>query len=170
MAMMKFETLSMAHELRLYDFEMRNRQWFESLIAPRNENFYSYVGVAEHIELLTEQIALGEVYSMVLVKGETIIARGNLKDIDGSSAYVGYRVDKDHVSQGIASLCLSELLEVGGNKYRLHALKAQALGNNPASQRVLEKCGFQAVYTLSDFMTINGQSLSCIEYHFSFAD
>lgn len=167
---MKFEALSMAHAVQLYDFEMRNRKWFESLIEPRNGSFYSFSGVAEHIEFLTKQSARGLAYSMILMKGEAIIARANLKDIGGVSAYVGYRVDKDYVSQGIASLCLSELLEVGRNKYRLNDLKAQALDNNPASQRVLEKSGFQAVKTIPNFMTLNGQALSCKEYQLIFPD
>lgn len=167
---MKFEELSMVHATQLYDFEMRNRQWFESLIEPRDEGFYSSIGIAEHIEFLTKQRARGLAYSMILMKGEAIIARANLKDIGGVSAYVGYRVDKDHVSQGIASLCLSELLDVGRNKYGLNDLKAQALDNNPASQRVLEKSGFQTLKTISHFMTIKGQALSCNEYQLIFPD
>lgn len=161
---MNFETLSKSHSAQLLKFEEQNRQWFESLIEPRGCDFYSSDGVDLHIDRLLTQMRHGTAYSSVLVKNDRIVARANLKDISTDSAYVGYRVAKDFTSQGIASYCLSQLILIAKEQFRLKRLNAQVLDNNPASVRVLQKVGFQLVGTTADFLTINGRSLSCSEF------
>jgi len=165
---MKFTTLSIHHASQLLDFELKNKEWFDSLIEPRAVGFYSEKGITEHINTLLKQMNTGVAYCGLLLKGNTIVARANIRDVTKNSASIGYRVAKDFTSQGVASYCLSQLLEIGQNKLYLKQVKAQVLENNPASKRVLEKFGFQIINTTPNFLTINNKWLSCTEYCFDY--
>lgn len=164
---MKLEVLSKHHTKQLLAFELNNKAWFESLIAPRDDSFYTEKGVAEHIELSQENMAQGLAYSSVLIANNTIVARANLKDISGKSAVIGYRVAKKHISQGLASYCLSELIAIAKNKFNLEYITAQVLENNPASMRVLQKHHFQIISTTANFLILNNKALSCTELRLS---
>ena len=160
---MEFKTLSKRHVNQLLDFELQNKRWFESFIEPREHEFYSNSGVAKHIDFLLNQMDEDKAYSGVLVKNNMIVARANLKDISGNCAYIGYRVAQDFTSQGLASYCLSQLIEIAQDKFNLQQLKAQVLDNNPASAHVLKKCGFQALGVTPNFLSLNGKQLNCTE-------
>lgn len=161
---MQFETLSKCHATKLLDFELANKAWFESLIEARESSFYTPKGVAAHIDALSKAMALGTGYSGVLVKNNIIVARANLKSIYNNKATVGYRVAKNSISQGFASYCLVQLLEVAQNKYDIKHLKAQVLENNPASMHVLQKHNFKIRCETPNFLTFNNRKLSCTEF------
>ncbi len=161
---MVFEQLATHHAKQLLDFELKNKQWFETLIAPRAQSFYSNEGIAEHIDLLIKQMSLNTAYSGVLLQNNTIVARANLKDIANNQAYVGYRVAKEFTARGAASFCLSQLIAIAQNKLNISQLRALVLENNPVSMHVLKKCGFQVVGTNVDFITLKGKSLACTEF------
>lgn len=161
---MKFETLNSSHSKQLLDFELENKTWFESFIAPRDADFYSNVGVSKHIAALEATMRAKHGYSAVLIQNDAIVARANLKDVTDDTAYIGYRVAKNMTSQGIASLCVAQLIKVAAQQYNLTTLRAQVLNNNPASERVLQKFAFRAVSTQPDFLRLNGQSLACTEF------
>ncbi len=160
---MKFEVLSLEHTNALLEFELSNRAWFESMIAPRAETFYSLAGVRQHIAELNEAMLLNSSYSLVLVSKGVIVARANLKDITKETAYVGYRVSKSHLSQGFASRCLVELV-VKAQQLAIKTLKAQVLDNNPASSKVLEKQGFSKQETITEFYQLNDQMHDCVVF------
>ena len=161
--MMKFETLSTAHLVELLDFETRNRSWFESMIAPRDNRFYTKSGVKQHIEETETLMANNVFYAGVLLNDKGIVARANLKDIEDGTAFVGYRVCQKYLSLGLASRCLTELIEQA-SQMGLKTLKGQVLDNNPASGKVLEKQGFAIEERISNFYQLNGQSLDCLVY------
>jgi len=161
---MKFEILSRHHLKQLLDFELKNKSWFESLIEPRDIKFYSEKGVSQHIEMHIDNMNSGSAFCGVLVRNNTIVARGNLKDISSKEAFVGYRVSKQFVSQGLASFCLIELIKIAQNKFDIQVLKAQVLDNNPASKHILIKQGFEAVVNIPNFLTLNNKQLSCTEF------
>ena len=75
--MMKFETLSTAHLVELLDFETRKRSWFESMIAPRDNRFYTKSGVKQHIEETETLMANNVFYAGVLLNDKGIVARAN---------------------------------------------------------------------------------------------
>lgn len=160
---MKFETLSMEHMRSLLEFELNNRLWFESMITPREESFYSLEGVIEHVESMVEGMSANVLYSGILTDGGKVLARGNLKDISDKTAYVGYRVGKAFLSNGLASRCLTELI-IMAKRLGIDTLKAQVLDNNPASARVLEKQGFDVLETIPNFCQHNAQLHNCTVY------
>ena len=159
----KFEVLSNQHIEPLFQFELENRSWFESLITSRGDNFYTLAAVKEHILDCTANAKLGIGYSGVLIKNGVIVARGNLKNIDCENRIcsVGYRVAKNSAGKGYASYCLAELIKIASNNYSLCKLEAQVLDNNPASVAVLKKLGFKVKSYQSNFMTLNGKNYGC---------
>ncbi|MDP2562601.1 GNAT family N-acetyltransferase [Psychrobium sp. 1_MG-2023] len=165
---MRFEVLSKKHTEQLLAFEQHNRQWFESLISPRADTFYSVAGVSEHIHSLTQAMAYGQGFSGVILKDDTIVARGNLTDISHQTASVGYRVAQNHTGQGIASFCLSQLISVAKTKLALNSLEAKVLDNNAVSAHVLLKQGFTKRGYSENFMTLNKQEFGCSHFKLEF--
>ncbi|OUL56658.1 GNAT family N-acetyltransferase [Pseudoalteromonas ulvae] len=161
---MVFEKLAKHHASQLLDFELDNKQWFETLIEPRAKSFYSIKGVTEHIDLLNVQMDNGTGYSGVLLQDNIIVARANIKDISNNEAFVGYRVAKAFTGKGVASFCLSQLINIAQSKFNITELKALVLENNPASMHVLRKFGFEATSRNVNTKTLNGKQLSCIEF------
>ena len=91
---MVFQALSADHFNQLFQFEVENRIWFETLISSRGEEFYTTKGIRSHIREAVEGTKLGRSYSGVLIENGHISARGNLKNICNANASceVGYRV------------------------------------------------------------------------------
>lgn len=140
---MFFESLNKSHADQLLAFELENREFFESVIAPREEVFYSPAYVLAHIENLLNLNRQSLNYPYVLVQNGSIIARANIKEMQsGGVAEIGYRVGKIHAGKGIGSLCVAHLVNTGIN-LGLKQLSAFVINNNPASEKVLLKNGFR---------------------------
>jgi len=129
----------------LLQFEINNRRWFERHVEARSPVFYTPSGIAAHIHQFVEGYNQANWHACVMVDrtGE-IIGRANLKDIDiaNGSAEVGYRIGEKNAGKGYATLALQHLLKLACEEWRLKRLFACVALNNPASARVLEKCGF----------------------------
>jgi len=161
-----FETLSEKHLDLLFQFELANREWFESMISPREDDFYTMAGIKMHIFDSVINMQLGTHYSGVLMQNDQIVARGNLKDISVKmyKASVGYRVAEHYTGNGCASYCLTELQRIAGDVYLLKELEALVLDNNPASKAVLQKRGFNAENHKANFMELNNVKLGCTTF------
>ncbi len=140
---MHFESLDITHTEQLLAFELENRAYFESVIASRGTDFYSMLGVSQHIKSLLKLKRQSLAYSFVLVNNGFIIARANIKDIhrDGI-AEIGYRVGESAAGRGVGSLCVAHLVNTAIN-LKLKQLCAFVINNNPASEKVLFNNGFQ---------------------------
>ena len=163
---LQFETLSDKHLDLLFQFELENRNWFESLISSRGNDFYTYSGVKSHISDSVLKTILGKQYSAVLIVDDIIVARGNLKDIctENNSCTIGFRVAEKYAGKGYASHCLSELIRIANNSYLINKLEAQVLDNNPTSIAVLKKQGFGMLFHEPNFTEIKGVQLGCTTY------
>jgi len=168
---MVFETLANKHLDLLFQFELENREWFESLISSRGDDFYSCIGVKEHISDSIVKNVLGNQYSGVLIVDGVIVARGNLKDIcsDNNRCSIGYRVAKKEAGKGYASYCLTELKRISKNLYSINELEAQVLDNNPASIAVLKKQGFKMSFHEGNFIEFKGKQLGCSTFRSEFS-
>ena len=165
---MQFEPLSLQHGQQLLEFEQRNRQFFERLIAPRPAEFFSQARVVEYISALLNEQAEGLLSPWVLIDSGNIIARANLHHIlpQQGSAYVGYRVDEGMTGRGVATLCLQHLLTVAKARLNLTILYGRVLDNNPASAHILMKQGFTPEKALASPVTIQGTEWSGQQYSF----
>lgn len=151
----------------LYKFEKNNRVWFESQIQSRGPEFYSVVGVKLHID---ECLAMYRNNAMfpVLVKSQIgdIVARVNLHsiDVDKRRALLGYRVAEKYVGEGIASFAAKSIITSAKDKFGIKTFVAIASKHNLASQRVLEKVGFNRVRSYPNYAEVSGNALDCYEY------
>jgi ribosomal-protein-alanine N-acetyltransferase len=163
---MIFETLSEKHVDLLFQFEMENRAWFESIIPPRENYFYTNSGVKMHVFDSIVNMKLGTHYSGVLVLNEKIVARANLKDICAVSkkASVGYRVAEKNTGKGYATYCLTELIRIAVDFHSINELGALVLDNNLASKAVLKKLGFSCESHESNFIELSGIKLGCTTF------
>jgi ribosomal-protein-alanine N-acetyltransferase len=142
----------------LLEFEVRNRQWFESHIEPRAPEFYSLQGVVEHIASCLDGLASGNWHPMVILDyDQRIIGRANLKSIDAAAgcAEVGYRIDQQAAGQGLATFALKRLIHEARNRWRLGQLVAFVYEQNLGSQKVLARCGFLPAPDDADGSTAN---------------
>jgi len=64
------------------------------------------------------------------------------------SGEVGYSLARDCWNQGYATEALAAVLDFGFDTLRLHRIEAQHEVDNPASGRVMEKCGMRCEGTL----------------------
>jgi ribosomal-protein-alanine N-acetyltransferase len=138
-------SLDIEDTVQLLKFELENRAWFESHVAPRPPNFYSVQGVKDHIEHLLSRYDAGTFHpSIVLNQDGDILGRANLKDIDQHSgvAEIGYRIAQKNIGHGLATKAVRYLIEIAGQRLQLKKLSAVVAENNNSSMRVLEKCGF----------------------------
>ena len=166
---MQLELLSKHYLKPLFDFELENRAWFESLIEPRDNDFYSEQGVEQHIDSELDKVISGTAFCGLLLKDNEIVARANLRDISANKASVGYRVSKRYLSQGYASICLASLIEIAKREFGVQYLEAKVLTNNPASKHVLLKQGFEIIGNIPNFTTLNNKSLTCTEFGYKYA-
>ena len=65
-------------------------------------------------------------------------------------AEIGYWVGKKYWKQGIATEAAKAMLEYGFKNLGLHSVIARYFDINPASGRVMEKCGMKYVGTIRD--------------------
>jgi len=81
----------------------------------------------------------------------TNVVRGALQ-----SANVGYWVDKSHNGRGLATAAVAEVVAIAFGELGLHRLEAGTLVDNLASQRVLEKNGFERIGLARRYLHIGG--------------
>jgi [ribosomal protein S5]-alanine N-acetyltransferase len=72
------------------------------------------------------------------------------------SAHVGYWVDAAHNGQGLATKAVAAVAEFAFGRGGLHRLQAATLVDNHASQRVLEKNGFERIGLARRYLHIGG--------------
>lgn len=166
---MQFELISKHHVKQLLCFELENRSWFESVIEPRDNAFYSELGVSSHIDSEIEKVNSGSAFCALLIKDNKIVARANLRDVCADKAFVGYRVSKNFISQGYASFCLASLIKIAKTEFGIKTLEAKVLENNPASKHILLKHGFEVVGRQPNFLTLNSKQLDCLEFRLKYA-
>jgi ribosomal-protein-alanine N-acetyltransferase len=137
-------TLRQDDARQLLEFELDNRAWFERHIDSRSAAFYSLQGVSQHIAEYLDAHARGNWHPCVILHGDEIVGRANLKDIDTATgcAEVGYRIAEHAAGKGLATRAVKHLMHLARSEWRLARLKADVTANNAASGRVLEKCGF----------------------------
>ncbi len=165
---MQLLPLHIQHAKPLLEFELSNRDWFESHIAPRATDFYHLTGVQTHIaELLLNQ-TLGKALPYLIVnQHQTIVGRVNLHNIHDGKAFLGYRVGEKYIGRGVAKSAVSQMINIA-EQHPITQLIAIASVQNLASQSVLTSQGFTAKSQLTNFTQVQGTMLDCIEYQLSF--
>ena len=150
----------------LFNFEVENRTFFEEMVPTRGDEYYNFENFKKGLETLLEEQVIGSSrFYLIKDKDSSILGRINLVDIDEANkiGYLGYRVGEVHTGKGIANKALKLLVERVSNE-EIKQIKAHTTTNNIASQKVLEKNGFDRVSTSSEEFDMNGQMVSFVYY------
>lgn len=70
-------------------------------------------------------------------------------DVEGQKARLGYLISPAHWNQGYATEAAARLLDFAFDTLGLASVEARCSPDNPASERVLRKCGLQEAGTIS---------------------
>lgn len=160
------EKLQVTDAEGLYKFELENRLFFEEMVPTRGDDYYNpEIFKNRHEALLEEQVQGDAYFYLIKDKDSSIIGRINIVEIDKSQkiGYLGYRVGQAHIGKSIATKALKLLLETVIEK-DIKQIKAKTTTNNIASQRVLEKNGFERIATVGEEFELNGQKLNFVDY------
>jgi len=79
----------------------------------------------------------------LIVRNGTIMGACGVAVADPNAPELGYWLGVPHWGQGFATEALHAVIDFAFNEFEHSALHAGARVTNPASRRVLEKCGFQ---------------------------
>lgn len=72
------------------------------------------------------------------------------------SCFLGYKLDKDHLRQGLMSEAVQECVRIAFEELGLHRIEANIMPRNLPSLRVAEKCGFVREGISRKYLKING--------------
>jgi [ribosomal protein S5]-alanine N-acetyltransferase len=136
----------------------RNRQHLKPWDPRRDEYFYTDAGQAAAVAGQLDAVRQGLVAAWVLTSGDRIVGRVNLNNIVMGvlrSASIGYWVDAEHVGKGLATGAVGYACAQAQGR-GLHRVEAGTLLHNTASQRVLERSGFEPYGMAPRFLFIDG--------------
>lgn len=110
---------------------------------------YTLEDASSFLERITESMTKGDTYCWAVTlrspsgdAGEHIGTMGLHCNYEHRHAEVGYSIGIDHWGKGYATEALCAVIEFGFSRVGLARIHAGYFTRNPASGRVLEKCGF----------------------------
>lgn len=84
--------------------------------------------------------------------------------VERHSAELGYWLGRAYWNEGIASAAVAALVPHAMHELRLYRLQARVFADNPASMRVLQKCGFVHEATLDKLVVKDQRVLDMLIY------
>lgn len=140
---------------------VRNRAYMAPFEPVRPEAFYTERGQRARIEGLLAERDAGRMVPYVFTEAVTgaILGAINLGSIALGplcSGGVGYWVDRDWNGKGLATAAVEEVCRVARDELGLHRVEAGTLLDNPGSQRVLMKAGFEPYGVAPRYLHIAG--------------
>jgi ribosomal-protein-alanine N-acetyltransferase len=137
----------------LADAQLRNRAHLAATEPYRDAAYYTAAGQAE-------RITQPQSATWVLDDGERILGRIMLTGIvlgPLCGANLGYWIDAECRGRGIMPAAVEEVARISRTELGLHRIEAGTLVDNTASQRVLEKCGFERYGLAPGLLHIAGE-------------
>jgi [ribosomal protein S5]-alanine N-acetyltransferase len=136
----------------LYD---ANRDFLAPFEPVRPPEFFTGQGQRERLE---RQLA-DDTHPFAILDGDAIAGTINLFHIvreSLQSGTIGYWVDGNRNGRGLATGAVGEIVAYAYEDLDLHRVEAATLVDNIASQRVLEKCGFDRIGLARGFLRVAG--------------
>ncbi|WP_262060851.1 GNAT family N-acetyltransferase [Streptomyces sp. STR69] len=125
----------------------------------RPDSFFTAEGQRERLEAQVREYAEGRVVPLLLVSGGRVVGSFTLARIVlGSfrSASLGYWIAADRQGRGLATAGVGRVCRIARETVGLHRLEASTRLDNLASQRVLEKSGFEPIGMAPRYVHIGG--------------
>jgi [ribosomal protein S5]-alanine N-acetyltransferase len=145
----------------LADMLRRDREFLAPWEPVRSEEWFTEAGqrvaIAEVLALHERGAAVPHV---VLDAGGDVAGRITLNNVVRGafqSCSVGYWVAADRNGQGLATRAVAEMTRVAFEDVGLHRVEAGTLLHNAASQRVLERNGFERIGVAPRYLRIAGR-------------
>ncbi len=138
----------------------RNREHLEPWEPTRPTAFYDADYQTQRIPVQLLEHLNGRSVPLVLEREGEIVGRVNLSDIVRGafcSAHLGYWVDARLAGRGIMSAAVEAAAVHARDALGLHRIQAATLLHNTASQRVLERSGFERIGTAPRYLQIAGR-------------
>jgi [ribosomal protein S5]-alanine N-acetyltransferase len=142
----------------LADAYRRNREHLEPWEPTRERSFFTDDGQATAVAGQLSAARNGLIAAWLMTHDDRVVGRVNLNNIVMGvlrSASVGYWVDAEHLGRGLATGAV-EFVCAQAQGRGLHRVEAGTLLHNEASQRVLERCGFEYFGTAPRYLFIGG--------------
>jgi RimJ/RimL family protein N-acetyltransferase len=113
-----------------------------------------------------ENVGDGEGVHLLICADDQPVGTIGLSDVDETwgVAELGYMVSPDSQGHGYATDASRRLVRYAFGDLRLHKITANAYENNSASQRVLEKVGFQEEGQFRKHAYVRGEYLDVLRY------
>jgi [ribosomal protein S5]-alanine N-acetyltransferase len=131
---------------------VENRAFLAPFDPPRDARFYTVEGQLERLEREDKHV-------FAILDDERIAGTATLSNVVRGplqSANLGYWVAERANGRGLATKAVAELIPVAFGELGLHRLEAGTLTDNLASQRVLEKNGFERIGLARGYLHIGG--------------
>jgi ribosomal-protein-alanine N-acetyltransferase len=143
----------------LADLLTANRTFLSPWEPFRPEDYFTAEGQRGYLESLQHQTADGTAYPLAITDGGRICGRITLSNIirgPFQSASLGYWVAEQANGRGLASAAVAEVCRLAFGELRLHRIEAGTQLHNAASQRVLQRNGFERYGLAPRYLRING--------------
>ena len=132
-----------------------NREFLAPFEPDRPDEFFTAAYQRRRIEA-----SVDDLWRWAILDGERIVGTIALADVLRGALQlgnVGYWVDRTHNGRGLASGAVSDVIDFAFGPGRLHRLEAGTLVDNHASQRVLEKNGFERFGLARKLLKVQGE-------------
>jgi ribosomal-protein-alanine N-acetyltransferase len=137
----------------MLDLQIRNKDFLAPYEPERADDFYT-------LETQRARIREAGRHNWLILEGDEPVGFVGLSNIVRGplqSAILSYWVDEAHNGRGLCTRAVSEVVDVSFGELGLHRLEAGTLVDNLASQRVLEKNGFQRYGLAKRYLFIAGE-------------
>jgi ribosomal-protein-alanine N-acetyltransferase len=126
----------------------------------RPESFFTVEGQRARLEAQAREYAEGRLVPWLLVSGGRIAGAVTLSGVvlgPFRSAWLGYWIAADRQGRGLATAAVERVCRIARETVGLHRLEASTRPDNLASQRVLEKSGFEPIGMAPRYLHIGGE-------------
>jgi [ribosomal protein S5]-alanine N-acetyltransferase len=134
-----------------------NREFLRPFEPRRPDAFFTVAGQQERARAEAANAQSGRRYAHVILDGDDVagaIAIDNVVRGAGQMASIGYFVDQARGGRGLATLAVAAAVDKAFVSLDLHRVQAGTLLDNRASQRVLEKNGFERIGIARRYLNI----------------
>ena len=143
----------------LADAYTRNREHLAPWEPARTSAFFTTEWQEADVEVALDRLESGIAVPWVIVDGDEIVGRVNLSDIVRGAflnANLGYWIDARCTGRGLATTAVGIAVH-SARELGLHRVQAGTLVHNPASQKVLERNGFERFGLARRYLRIAGE-------------
>lgn len=145
----------------LTDLLSANRRFLAPWEPERNDEYFTVERQRELTQDVLERHERGTVLPHLIVDTSSdLVGRITLSGIvrgPFQSCSVGYWVSETHHGLGVATDALRHIVRIAFDELGLHRVQAESLLHNLASQRVLERCGFDRIGMAPRYLRIAGE-------------